>query len=136
MSIPSILDLGAPVLPNLATLQTSIALRLANNVRNLVTRAASSNVGSLIQGYKNIYDSLWTPTDKYKDAQGVEQTITPQQVCDALGDRAVSLFALANQYGPALLVIAPDSVPAGIPAGKVVTPHEDGTVTIIDVVAA
>ena len=128
----SILDRGIPRLPLLAALQPLVALRIANQVRSLTSRASMSSVPALVQGYRAVYDAVWTPADQFLDGAGATHTMTPQQVCDGLGTDAASLFALAAGYTPALLTLAPNSVPAGIPAGKVVTPHEDGTVTISD----
>ncbi len=56
--------------------------------------------------------------------------LLPQQVCDALGTDAGSLWALAQAIASLLNGIIPGTISLDLPNGLVLTVNQDGTVTI------
>ena len=76
----------------------------------------------LLANFRALYNEVW------HNAEG----LTPQQVCDALGTRAGSLFVIAGTMANALYQIDPVGLGAmiNVPAGYTATIHADGTVTL------
>ena len=76
----------------------------------------------LLANFRALYNDVW------RNADG----LTPQQVCDALGTRAGSLFVIAGTMANALYQIDPAGLGAmvNVPAGYATTIHADGTVTL------
>ncbi len=76
----------------------------------------------LLANFRALYNDVWHNTDG----------LTPQQVCDALGTRAGSLFVIAGTMTNALYQIDPAGLGAmvNMPVGYAATIHADGTVTL------
>ncbi len=76
----------------------------------------------LLANFRALYNDVWHNVDG----------LTPQQVCDALGTRAGSLFVIAGTMSNALYQIDPAGLGAmvNVPAGYAATIHADGTVTL------
>ncbi len=76
----------------------------------------------LLQNFRGLYQEVW------RNADG----LTPQQVCDALGTKAGSLFVIAGTMQRALYDIDPAGIGAmvGVPPGYSATIQADGTVAI------
>lgn len=76
----------------------------------------------LLGNFRALYNDVWHNADG----------LTPQQVCDALGARAGSLFVIAGTMANALYQIDPAGLGTmvNVPPGYTVAVHADGTVTL------
>ena len=76
----------------------------------------------LLANFRGLYNEVWHNADG----------LTPQQVCDALGTRAGSLFVIAGTMANALYQIDPAGLGSmvNVPAGYTAAIHDDGTVAI------
>ena len=99
---------------SLPTRQARTATRLG---RRMVTGETQ-----LLRSFAALYQEVWQNPDG----------LTPQQVCDALGTRAGSLFVIAGTMANALYQIDPAGLGAMVspPAGYTMNPHDDGSVTL------
>ena len=99
----------------------SLQARQARTAGRL-SRHMVSGETQLLHSFAGMYQEVW------QNADG----LTPQQVCDALGTKAGSLFVIAGTMANALYTIDPAGVGTmvGVPAGYAVTIHADGTVTL------
>ena len=98
-----------------------MAERQARTSARLSQRMVSGE-SQLLANFRALYNDVW------RNADG----LTPQQVCDALGTRAGSLFVIAGTMSNALYQIDPTGLGAmvNVPAGYAATIHPDGTVTL------
>ena len=76
----------------------------------------------LLMNFRALYNEVW------QNADG----LTPQQVCDALGNRASALFIIAGTMANALYQIDPAGLGTmiGPPTGWTSSINADGTVTL------
>lgn len=101
------------------------AAPLADRETRTAARLGQRMVGGetqLLTNFRALYNEVWHNADG----------LTPQQVCDALGVRASSLFVIAGTMSNALYQIDPAGLGAmvNVPAGYAATLHADGTVTL------
>ena len=138
MSIPtSILDVSLVPTPTLASLKTQLGRKVVAGAQRILQTIGTRPLRDNAAEVKSLYENVWFPADKYTDAQGNQQTITTQEICDGMTDAsghcvARLVFVLLGTYTPHILGLLPDSIPAGVPAGKVATFRADGGVTISD----
>ena len=98
---------------------------LADRQGRTAARLSQRMVGGesqLLTNFRALYNEVWHNADG----------LTPQQVCDALGTRAGSLFVIAGTMANALYQIDPAGLGAmvSVPAGYASAIHADGTVTL------
>ena len=100
---------------SLETRQARTATRLSRRMINGETQ--------LLRSFSALYQEVWQNPDG----------LTPQQVCDALGSRAASLFVVAGTMSNALYTIDPAGLGTmvNMPTGYTVTLHADGTATLV-----
>ena len=98
-----------------------LADREARTSARLSTRLTVGEA-QLLQNFRGLYNEVWHNADG----------LTPQQVCDALGNKAGNLFIIAGTMANALSQIDPAGLGAmvSVPAGYTAAINADGTVTI------
>ena len=101
------------------------AAPLADRETRTAARLGQRMIGGeaqLLTNFRALYNEVWHNADG----------LTPQQVCDALGARAASLFVIAGTMANALYQIDPAGVGTmvNVPAGYTAAINADGTVTL------
>ena len=104
-----------------ASATDSLEVRQARTATRLGRRMVTGET-QLLRSFAALYQEVWRNPDG----------LTPPQVCDALGNKAASLFVVAGTMANALYTIDPAGLGAmiNVPPGYSVTPHDDGTVTL------
>ena len=99
----------------------SLEVRQARTAARLGRRMVNGEA-QLLRSFTTLYQEVW------QNADG----LTPQQVCDALGTKASSLFVVAGTMANALYTIDPAGLGTmvSVPPGYAATLHADGTVTL------
>ena len=105
-----------------ASTTDSLEVRQARTATRLGRRMINGEA-QLLRSFSALYQEMWQNTDG----------LTPQQVCDALGNKAASLFVVAGTMSNALYTIDPTGLGAmvSVPPGYTTTLHPDGTVTLV-----
>ncbi len=100
----------------------SVEARQARTAARLGRRLVTGET-QLLRSFAGLYQEVW------QNADG----LTPQQVCDALGNKAGNLFVIAGTMANALSGIDPAGLGSmvGMPPGYAATMHPDGTVTLV-----
>ena len=108
-----------------AAFQTTTTSPLADRETRTASRLSQRMVNGeaqLLMNFRGLYNEVW------KNPDG----LTPQQVCDALGNRASNLFVIAGTMANALYQIDPTGLGSmvNVPTGYTATINAGGTVTI------
>ena len=100
----------------------SLEVRQARTAARLDRRMVYGET-QLLRSFAALYQEVW------QNADG----LTPEQVCNALGTRAGSLFVVAGTMANALHTIDPAGLGSMVtaPPGYAATIHADGTVTLV-----
>lgn len=84
-----------------------------------ITNASAATLNQLVAGIESIFEFLWNNRDG----------LSPQEVCDALGTDAASLFILFGTMKATINSVKPGALTLSAPFEFTI--NEDGTVTIV-----
>jgi len=103
---------------NILTTDLSIPLQQAATVKDIISQLKATRE-TLIKDYNNLINLVWH-----------NEKLTPQQVCDGLDGKAVSLFVLGKSLFDFLSTVDPDCIVRLQGPTMPFELNQDGTVTV------